>query len=200
MEEYMLEWVKSNSRETFTSKDYMVGKLFTDSIKPNGTIGNTYHFKASDGEDNYIVYSSWMMNTENGDTCAVEAGFLEKSIYIDEYIKMIKTARIVGSDNGETEEDNNKNEASGVDPDLKAYLDSYEAFVDEYVEFMQKYYKNPSDLSLLSEYGDMLKKMNDFSEKIDKYDKDEMSKEDYDYYIDVTMRCTTKMLKAIPTE
>ena len=203
VEEEILEIAKSFAAENFVMSDeYLTGKLITDSIKPNNTIGNTYHFKMSNSEGNYIIYISWMMNTENWGTCNIIGLFLEDSIYIDKYIETIKTARIDGFDKSETGEknDNTKNETSGVDPDLKAYLDSYEAFVDEYVEFMQKYYKNPSDLSLLSEYGDMLKKMNDFSEKIDKYDKDEMSKEDYDYYIDVTMRCTTKMLKAIPTE
>lgn len=84
--------------------------------------------------------------------------------------------------------------AGGVDPDLKAFLDSYEDFVDEYVEFMKKYMANPTDLSLLGEYSDMMSKYTDFATKIDKYDTNTMSTEDAAYYLEVTGRCTQKML------
>ena len=81
-----------------------------------------------------------------------------------------------------------------MDPDLKAFLDSYEKFMDEYVDFMQKYMANPTDLTLLGEYADMLQKYSDFEEKIDKYDSDEMSTADAAYYLEVTTRVTQKML------
>ncbi len=83
-----------------------------------------------------------------------------------------------------------------VDPDLKAFLDSYEKFMDEYVEFMQKYSANPTDLTLLTEYADMMEKYSDFAEKIDKYDSDEMSAADAAYYLEVTTRVSQKLLKA----
>ena len=85
----------------------------------------------------------------------------------------------------------------GVDPDLKEFLDSYEAFVDEYVVFMQQYSKNPTDLSLLARYTDIMQKYSDFTVKVEKYDTKEMSTEDAAYYLEVTSRCSRKMLKVL---
>ena len=88
----------------------------------------------------------------------------------------------------------------GVDPELKDFLDSYEAFVDEYVVFMQQYSKNPADLSLLARYTDIMQKYSDFAVKVEKYDTKEMSTEDAAYYIEVTSRCSQKMLKVLDSE
>ena len=88
-------------------------------------------------------------------------------------------------------------ETGGVDPDLKAFLDSYEKFVDEYVDFMKKYMANPTDLSLLGEYTDMMTELTDFETKLDKYDSNNMSTEDAAYYLEVTTRCTQKMLEIL---
>ncbi len=83
----------------------------------------------------------------------------------------------------------------GVDPELKAFLDSYEEFVDEYVEFMKNYMANPLDVgSMLGDYTDMMTKLADFEAKLDKYDTDDMSTDDAAYYLEVTTRCTQKML------
>ncbi len=88
-------------------------------------------------------------------------------------------------------------QASGVDPDLKEFLDSYEEFVDQYVEFMKKYNSDPNNMvSMLGEYGEMMQKYADFADKVDKYNSDNMSTEDYKYYIEVTTRCAQKMLEA----
>ena len=90
-----------------------------------------------------------------------------------------------------------KEQTSGVDPELKAFLDSYEEFVDQYVEFMKKYNSDPNNMvSMLGEYGEMMQKYADFAEKIDKYDSSSMSTEDSKYYIEVTTRCAQKMLEA----
>lgn len=84
---------------------------------------------------------------------------------------------------------------SGVDPDLKKFLDSYEAFIDEYVDFMKKYMNDPGNvISMLSEYTQIMTKYEDFAAKIEKYDSDTMSKEDAKYYLDVVNRCNKKML------
>ncbi len=89
----------------------------------------------------------------------------------------------------------NNETAIGVDPKLKAFLDSYESFIDEYVVFMNKYMSNPSDaFSLLSEYTDIMAKYEAFAEKLDKYDSDDMSAADAQYYLEVVNRCSMKML------
>lgn len=85
---------------------------------------------------------------------------------------------------------------AGVDPDLKEFLDSYEDFVDDYVDFMKKYLADPMNvLSMLSEYTDIMNRYEDFSAKLDKYDSSKMSTLDAQYYLEVTTRCTQKILE-----
>ena len=84
-----------------------------------------------------------------------------------------------------------------VNPDLVAFLDSYEDFMDEYIDFMKKYYANPTDLSLLNSYADIMSEYSDFAEKIDAYDTDSMSSADAAYYLEVTARCSQKVLNAL---
>lgn len=91
--------------------------------------------------------------------------------------------------------EDNALETGGVDPDLKAFLDSYEKFMDEYIEFMQDYMNNPTDMALLGQYADMLQKYSDFEQKADKYDSNNMSTADAAYYLEVTNRINQKMLK-----
>ena len=60
---------------------------------------------------------------------------------------------------------------------------------------MKKYYKNPTDITLLNEYADMMQEYSEFAEKVDAYDTENMSDDDLSYYLEVTTRCTQKLLK-----
>ena len=89
-------------------------------------------------------------------------------------------------------------QAPGVDPELKAFLDSYEKFVDEYVAFMKTYNSDPANaLSMLAEYSRIMGTYADFTEKLAQYDENEMSAADAAYYLEVTTRCTQKMLEIL---
>ena len=118
-----------------------------------------------------------------------------------ETVEATKDSSELAEDTAEPVDDSADSSANaktgGVDPELKAFLDSYEAYVDEYVEFMKKYMANPTDLSLLGEYTDMMDKLADFETKLDKYDSNAMSTEDAAYYPEVTTRCTQKMLEVL---
>ena len=83
----------------------------------------------------------------------------------------------------------------GVDPELKAFLDSYEEFMDEYILFMKKYMDDPGNaVSMLGEYASIMEKYGEFAEAVDKYDEKEMSTADAKYYLEVTNRINQKML------
>lgn len=84
--------------------------------------------------------------------------------------------------------------SSGVDPDLKKVLDGYEKFVNEYVDFMKEYTDNPS-LEAVAKYGKMMSDYAKHMDEIDDIDEDELSDEDYAYYIDVTARVSKKLLE-----
>ena len=83
-----------------------------------------------------------------------------------------------------------------IDPDLKAFVDSYEKCMDKYIDFMKKYYENPTDMSLIVEYYSILSELEDFSEAADRYDSKqaEMSAADLAYYTAVMTRINEKML------
>ena len=85
--------------------------------------------------------------------------------------------------------------SDGVDPELKAFLDSYEEFMDEYILFMKKYMEDPGNaISMLTEYASIMEKYDDFAKKVDDYNEKDMSTEDAKYYLDVTNRINKKML------
>ena len=87
--------------------------------------------------------------------------------------------------------------ASGMRPEFKELLDTYEAFIDEYVDFMHSYMENPLDFSLLAQYADFLEKYEDMTDLIDEIDEDELSNEELKYYIDFTARISKKMVDII---
>ena len=135
---------------------------------------------------------------------------VKDDIPVTDTIDSVKDSKTTSTDNGskteqlrERDQDKEqvkpsateKKKSGGVDPDLKAFLDSYEEFVDEYVAFMKKYMADPANaVSMLVEYTEMMAKYEDFAEKVDQYDSDSMSTEDAKYYIEVTSRCSKKLL------
>lgn len=95
----------------------------------------------------------------------------------------------------ETKKESSSN--SGVTPELKAFLDSYEAYMDEYVAFMKKYSTSDDMLSMMGDYYKMMTKLEEFSKKAEAYDQDKMSDADLKYYTEVMLRIEGKMLNAI---
>lgn len=85
----------------------------------------------------------------------------------------------------------------GTDESLREFLDEYEKFIDEYVDFMSKYKQaSPTEaLAMAKDYAEMYKTYLDLVNKVEAYDIKEMSAEDREYYLEVTKRCTKKMLK-----
>ena len=49
----------------------------------------------------------------------------------------------------------------------KQFLKDYEAWVDDYIELLQKYNENPTDLTILSDYNQMLSQVEEWTEKAD---------------------------------
>lgn len=83
---------------------------------------------------------------------------------------------------------------SGIRPEFKEAMDSYEAFYDEYCDLLAQYTKNPTDLSLLSKYSAMLGKAEEMDKKFEAWDEGEMSNEELKYYLDVNTRIQKKLV------
>lgn len=84
-------------------------------------------------------------------------------------------------------------EPSGIRPEFKEAMDSYEAFYKEYCDFMKQYQENPTDLALLGKYAELLARTEEMDRKFEQWDEDELSDEELKYYIDVNAR-VQKML------
>lgn len=70
------------------------------------------------------------------------------------------SSEIVSNDNSSVE--------SSSDAEWKQFLKDYEAWVDDYIEILEKYKKNPTDMTILSDYADMMSKTTEWSAKADK--------------------------------
>lgn len=93
-----------------------------------------------------------------------------------------------------TQSDNTDNVADGIRTEFKDAMDSYEAFYTEYCEFMKEYSENPTDLTLLAKYADMLIKAEEMNEAFEAWDEDELSTEELKYYLDVNNRVMKMLL------
>ena len=82
----------------------------------------------------------------------------------------------------------------GLRPEFKEAMDSYEAFYDEYCDFMVKYKANPTDMKLITEYGDMLIKLSQMQEAFDAWEDEDLNDEELKYYLEVTNRITQKLI------
>lgn len=94
----------------------------------------------------------------------------------------------------------NDESPSGLRPEFKEAMDSYEAFYDEYCDFMMKYQENPTDLTLLMEYSKMLIKLAEMDAAFEKWESDDLSTEELAYYLDVSNRVAKKLLDVATTE
>lgn len=165
-----------------------------------GFLGRSYCYVGEYEEKDSVLYIDYINNTENNKEIIVigVAMDADKEVFESEYQQLINSAEYTNASAAVTESASQETQAEGpvgVDPDLVAFLTEYEKFIDSYCEFMEKYYKNPSDLSMLTDYAEFMKQYAEFADKVDAYDSDEMSTADASYYIEVTARCSQKMLQ-----
>lgn len=94
-----------------------------------------------------------------------------------------------------TEEPSSQDSESGIRPEFKDMMDSYEAFFDEYCEFMKKYSESDDTTSMLADYTDYMTKYVELMEKLNEVDEDELSTEEALYYAEVSARISQKLLE-----
>lgn len=83
-----------------------------------------------------------------------------------------------------------------IRPEFKKAMDDYEAFYDEYCQFMEKYKKNPTDLSLLTEYANMSTKLLEMDKSFGQWESENMNDAELSYYLEVSSRVAQKILDA----
>ena len=119
-----------------------------------------------------------------------------------EETEITNEAKTETTDKVEKKSEETKPSDSGVNPDLKAFLDSYEAFMDKYVAFMKKYLDSANSgdfenyMAMYQDYMELLVQMEDYEKKADQYDSESMSAVDLAYYLGSLNRIQMKMLEA----
>lgn len=90
----------------------------------------------------------------------------------------------------------NEGSPDGIRPEFKDAMDSYEAFYTEYCEFLKSYSENPTDLTLLTQYADMVAKAEEMDEAFEAWDEDDLSSEELKYYLEVNNRVMQMLVDA----
>lgn len=86
---------------------------------------------------------------------------------------------------------------SGIRPEFKETMDSYEKFFDEYVAFMKAYKESDNPLSMINEYTSMMQTYTETMTQLQNLDQSELSTEETLYYTEVMMRINQKLLDAV---
>lgn len=86
------------------------------------------------------------------------------------------------------------NLVEGMRPEFKEAMDAYEAFYDEYCEFMTDYNENPSDMTLLLKYGEMLTKAVEMDEAFSKWEDEDLNDAELKYYLEVNNLVMQKLI------
>lgn len=96
--------------------------------------------------------------------------------------------------NTDTEAPSDETPTASNDTEFRAWVDSYEAFMNEYVDFMKKYSESDgTDLSLLSDYATYMSKYAEYIEATENVSEDELSVEDYQYFLAAQTRVLQKL-------
>lgn len=85
---------------------------------------------------------------------------------------------------------------SGVTPEFREAMDSYEAFFDEYIAFMRGAGEEDNGLAFLLRYAEMLSRYEEAMEAMDAIDEESLSTADELYYLEVLSRISEKLLAA----
>ena len=83
-----------------------------------------------------------------------------------------------GSSESSEESSAQTSKASGIRPEFKEAMDSYEAFYTRYCNFLKKMSKSNNPSSMMSEYLKMVEELNDYTAKIDAIDESELTDEE----------------------
>ena len=97
----------------------------------------------------------------------------------------------------DTSDSNDSGSANGIRPEFKEAMDAYEAFYAEYCDFMVMYQENPTDLSILTEYADIMERAVEMDEAFSKWEDEDLTNEELKYYLDVNNRVMQMLVDVV---
>ena len=85
-------------------------------------------------------------------------------------------------------------DANGIRPAFKDAMDAYEAFYDEYCDILKQYYANPTDITLLTKYTELMAKTIEMDEAFAKWENEDLNNDELKYYLEVNNRVMQKLV------
>ncbi|MBR3001844.1 MAG: hypothetical protein IKF39_12670 [Oscillospiraceae bacterium] len=82
---------------------------------------------------------------------------------------------------------------TGIRPEIKEAIDSYETFINSYCEFMESY--DSTNLTMLAKYTELMTTYVDVTEKFEAMEDQDLNDEELKYYTEVSLRCSSKLLE-----
>ena len=200
------------SDSTLYSGIYLVGEDLTAGSMDIRCTSERMQVNVFESNDHYLNYHKTERFTIGEESDALEANAVSVDyVYNGDAVSLnLKDGMIVvieegyGSSsvdsgpiiNDDTEEDdsNEGDLVNGLRPDFKEAMDAYEAFYDEYCEFMESYKENPTDMTLIVKYGELLVEMEKMNEAFEAWDEDELNDAELKYYLEVNNRVMQKLV------
>ena len=84
----------------------------------------------------------------------------------------------------------------GMRPEFKEAMDSYEEFYEEYCKVLKEYMEDPTDVTVLTQYSDLMQQSIEMAEKFEAWDNGELKTEELKYYVEVNGRVTQMLVEA----
>ena len=150
--------------------------------------GDKYYY--ADNEDGYHISVKYQGNN----VISIEIEKPEKAPETSAPETTPGTDESLSASSSETTPGTTTELVDGMRPEFKEAMDSYEGFYDEYCAFMKQYSANPTDLTLLGKYIDMLTKLSEMDEKFEAWESTDMNDAELKYYLEVNSRIAAKLL------
>ena len=95
-----------------------------------------------------------------------------------------------------TEEATNQDHTliNGMRPEFVEAMDSYEEFYMEYCDLLEEYNKNPSNMTLLAKYMELMTKATEMDQAFEEWENGDLNNEELKYYLDVQNRVMQRLL------
>lgn len=129
-------------------------------------------------------------NDADGKLLCVMLSYGQESDLLTDYNQIIETATLATS----KEVNSTSSPISGIRPEFKEAMDSYEAFFDEYIAFMERYANSDNPLNLLADYANYMTKYTETMTALGQINDGSLSTEELAYYVEVQSRITQKLL------
>lgn len=209
-------WPNNELANMLPKPESTTGKVFSDSSNQliyyvgsmNDDAYNKYieqvKEKGFDKDYNSLEKSYSAENDEGYEVRISKEGFNIVEISITKPSKQNASTNITSSttttesstNTESSKEESKTTNSTGIRPDFKNAMDSYEKFMNQYCDFMIKYNKNPSDITLIKDYAKMVSDYDKYTKDFENWKSEDLNDEEMKYYLDVQNRVSKKLVDA----